>query len=65
MRRIGRAITVPAILALSVAGFALSGMAGSTASPNVYFHSGTPAAAPGVFLHTDAPATAPSVLFHS
>jgi hypothetical protein len=74
MRRIGRAITVPAILALSAAGFALSGAAGSTASPNVLFHSGSPnvyahggaqAAAPGVFLHTDAPATAPSVLFHS
>lgn len=65
MRRIGRAITVPAILALSVAGIALSGAAGSTASPNVYYHSGTPATAPNVFFHSDAPAAAPSVFFHS
>jgi hypothetical protein len=53
--RIRRAIIIPAILALGVAGSVLSGSAMSAAAghaPSVHVQAAGSSAAPGVFYHT-------------
>lgn len=52
--RIGRAIVIPAILALSVAGAALTGSEASVAA----------AQASGTAVHTTAISSTPNVLYH-
>jgi hypothetical protein len=61
--RIGRAIIIPAVLALGVAGSVLTGSAISVAAthaPRVHVQSGTDAVKPDIFLHTG-----PNIFLHT